>query len=270
MERRSLWRIIIPGGLIFLGLALLCNNLGIVPGLWDFIVGLWPLLLILLGIALVLGWRAGWPWKAAKSVPINEPLGEVTNATLDLSGRAEELLLEAAGANSQDLLGGKVPEDSRTEVKISGSSALVRVLRDRSTAWWPWAGTGGQWELRLHPGITWSLRVVGGVGETNLNLADLQVTELWVDGHGGNLQIRLPRTGQAQVRIGGRLGDLTLRVPAGVAARIHPPSGTVSSARIDTGRFPQLGDVYQSAGFESADDRVEIWQDSSLADLRII
>ena len=40
MERRSLWKLVLGLVLIVIGLALLLNNLNILPGLWRFIAGL--------------------------------------------------------------------------------------------------------------------------------------------------------------------------------------------------------------------------------------
>lgn len=268
MEGRTLWRVILPAGLIFLGLALLCSNLGIVPGLWDFLVGLWPLLLIGIGAALLLGWR-GWNWRPRRSMPVNEPLGDVQSATLDLSGRVGELSLEAAGPNSHDLLGGKAPEGSRAEVEASGQSVQVRIRRDSALAWLPFGGWAGEWDLHLHPNVSWSLRVAGDTNEAKLDLANLRVTELKWDGQADNVKLMLPQRGQTEVRIGGRLGDLTVRVPQGVAGRIHQAGGNLGSYRVDTVRFPLVGDIYESPDFESATDRVEIWLDGPLGDLRI-
>ena len=271
MEGRSLWKLLLPLGLIFLGLALLCSNLGIAPGLWNFIIGLWPLLLIGLGLAVLLGWRGNWGWigYSGRSVPFNLPLDQVRTASMDLSSRAGTLSLEAASTSSQDLLGGKIPEGSRTDVDSAGQSARIRFHHRSPASWWPFGGSAGEWDLRLHPDVTWTLKVGGGVGETELDLTDLRVTDLQVEGHVGEVKIRLPRQGQTTVAVGGRLGDLTLRIPDGMAARIHRPGGSLGSTRINTTRFPQNGDVYESPGFESAVDWVEIRLDSSLGDLRI-
>lgn len=269
MQGRSAWRLILPLGLIFLGVALLCNNLNIVPGLWDFITGLWPLLLIGLGALLLFGRRLSWPWSRGASIPFSEPRGDLQAVKLDLSGRAGTLALEAGSASSLDLLSGKVPEGTRAEVLSSGATAAVRFRQERSVSWWPWGANVSDWELRLHPTVTWSLQI-GGVGESEIDLTGLRVPDLIVDGHVGSLKIKLPRNGQTQVKVSGRLGDLTVRVPEGVAARIHRPAGMLGSSKIDPARFPLLGDVYQSPDFDAAADRVDIKLDSSLGELRIV
>jgi hypothetical protein len=269
IEGRSAWRLLLPLGLIFLGVALLCNNLGIAPGLWDFITGLWPLLLIGLGALLLFGRRFNWPWRRRASTAFSEPRGALRAVRLDLTGRAGFLDLEAGSASSLDLLSGKIPEGTHAEVLSSGETAAVRFRQEQSVAWWPWGDNVSNWELRLHPDVTWSLTIDGG-GESEIDLSGLRVPNLAVDGHPGSLKIKLPRRGQTQVQVSGRLGDLTLRVPEGVAARIHQPTGALGSSKIDSVRFPWLGDVYQSPDFHSAADRVEIKLDSSLGELRIV
>jgi hypothetical protein len=270
MKRASLWKLILPAVLIFLGVALLCNNLGIVPGLWGSLIGLWPLFLIALGVALVLGWRFDLPWTEGKSMPFNEPLADVRRATLDLSGRAGELILEAASTNSQDLLGGRIPGGSHTEVEANGESAKVCFRREGPSTWWPWARSSGLWDLHLHPRVTWTLSVAGGIAETTLDLTELRVTDIEIEGQMGDARIKLPRSGQTTVRFGGHLGDLTVRVPDGVAVRIHQPRDTSAVARVNTTRFPQQGDVYETPGFETATDWVEIVLESSLGELRVL
>lgn len=269
MQGYSVWRIVLPLGLIVLGLALLCSNLGIVPGLWDFIIGLWPLLLIGLGALLLLGRRISWPWSRSESQPFSEPRGELAAVRLDLSGRAGTLDLESGSANSLDLLAGKLPEGIHAEMVSAGDAATVRFRQDRALNWWPWGGNVGDWDLRLHPDVAWTLQV-GGFGESELDLTGLHVPTLVVENHVGALKIKLPSAGQTHVKVRGRLGDLILRVPTGVAARIHRPSGSLGAAKIDTTRFPLLGDAYQSADFDTAADRVEIHLDSSLGELRVL
>ena len=100
LKDRARLKFILPAVLVLLGVALLCNNLGIVPGLWSFIVGLWPVVLIALGLAVILGWQKGWrlPWQEVKAAPFNEPLGQIRSATLNLTGRTAGLEIEATSA----------------------------------------------------------------------------------------------------------------------------------------------------------------------------
>lgn len=270
MERRSLWKLVLGLVLIVIGLALLLNNLGIVPGLWRFIAGLWPIALVAIGLAVLLGWRRGitLPWQAGKSMPINEPLADVRMATLELSGHAGELEIEAAGAGSQDLLGGKVPANSRLQVENTGSAASIW-LEQKGLGRLPFISPKDAWELRLNPSVGWMLHLNADLGESELDLTDLRVQELQLAGRSGEVKIKLPRRGQCVVTVAGQIDDLTLRVPEDMAARIHPPAGAIS--RIDTVRFPQREDALESIGFDAAVDWIEIRLDgAAIGNLRVL
>ncbi len=108
-----------------------------------------------------------------------------------------------------------------------------------------------------------------GLGEAELDLTDLRVQELQLGGPSGEVKIKLPRRGQCVVTVAGHIDDLTLRVPDGVLARIHPPAGGTS--RIDTVRFPLRDDAYELPGFGAAVDWIEIRLDgAAISNLRVL
>lgn len=270
MDRRPLWRIALPVALILLGVALLCNNLGIVPGLWSFLIGLWPIALIGLGVLLLFGARTGLPWRRALSQPFSHPLEQVRAATLDLAGCSGVLALEAGSAHSLDLLSGKMPPSAQLEVLTVDGTARAHIHASRAAAWWAWVSAAANWEVRLHPAVRWTVQIGGGPGEAVLDLSDLSVAGLRLDGRGGEAKIKLPHQGSCRVEIGGRLDNLTLRVPPGVAARVRLPAGLSSAAKVDTTRFSLQGDVYQSPDFETDPSRVEIELSGSVGELRVL
>lgn len=270
MDGRPLWRIALPVGLILLGVALLCNNLGIVPGLWSFLIGLWPIALIGLGAFLLVSAPTGLPWRRAGSRPFSHLLGNARIATLELAEGSGVLTLEASSAQSLDLLSGKLPPGVHLEVLTVDGTARVSGRQNGAAAWWPWAGAVAPWEVRLHPAVQWTVQISGGFGETVLDLSDLSVPELRLDGRGGEAKIKLPRQGLCRVAIGGRLSDLTLRVPPGVTARIRPLTGSVGLAKVDTSRFLPHSNAYQSPDFETSPNRVEIDLIGSLGELCVL
>ncbi len=270
MERRSLWKLVLGLVLIVIGLALLLDAAGILPGIGRYIAGLWPIALVALGLAALLGWRRGvtLPWQSGKTKPINQALGDTRAALLDLSGQIGALEIEPAGVGSQDLIGGKVPASSRVQVESTGSATSIWLDR-QGLGRLPFIGAKDAWELRLNPSAAWTLHLDADLDEGELDLTDLRVQELQLGGRSGEVKIKLPRRGQCVVAGAGHVDDLTLRVPDGVAARIRPPAGGV--IRVDAGRFPVRNGVYESAGFEAAADWVEITLDSvTLGNLRVL
>lgn len=270
MQRSSLWKLVLGVILIVIGLGLLLDTVGIFPGLGRFIAGLWPIALVAIGLSALLAWRRGvtLPWQAGKTKPINQALGDTRSALLDLSGQIGALELDAAGAGSQDLIGGKVPATSRLQVESTGSASSIWLDRQ---GWGrlPYVGSKDAWELRLNPGAIWTLHLDATLDEGELDLTDLRVQELHLGGRSGEIKIKLPRRGQCVVAGAGQIDDLTVRVPDGVAARIHPPAG--GTLRIDTGRFSLRDGVYESIGLSTAVDWAEINLDgSTITNFRVL
>lgn len=270
MGRRSLWKLVLGLVLIVIGLALLLDAIGILPGVGSFLTGLWPVALVAIGLAALIVWRQGvtLPWQTGKTKPINQALGDTRTALLDLSGHIGALEIDAAGASSQDVVGGKVPAASRLQVESTGSATSIW-LDQPGLGRLPFIGAKDTWELRLNPSVTWTLHVDADLAEAEIDLTDLRVQELQLQGQADEIKIKLPHRGQCVVVGAGHIDDLTLRVPDGVAARIHPPTG--GTIRIDTGRFPLRDTVYESAGFGGAVDWVEITLDRlTLGNLRVL
>jgi hypothetical protein len=103
-----------------------------------------------------------------------------------------------------------------------------------------------------------SLSITSGAGETQADLTHLKVSELRLQTGASSSEIQLPAgAGHTRVNIEAGAASVSLTVPPGVAARIRNRSG-LSSLKIDTGRFPRQGEVYQTPDYESAVNQVEV------------
>ena len=71
------------------------------------------------------------------------------------------------------------------------------------------------------------------------------------------------------VRVESGAASVSIRVPEGVAARIQTKGG-LSTIQVDTRRFPQAGDVYQSADYETATNKVDIDVQMGVGSVNII
>ena len=149
---------------------------------------------------------------------------------------------------------------------------------------WPWqacAGGAYEWQVHLNPMVSYDITVHSSGGNVRLDLAGMAVTRLSADTGGGNIDVALPENAaklSATVRTGGGnvtvdmgssltgsntlnassgAGNVVVRLPGGVAARIHATSG-LGKLVID----PRFGksdkDTYQSPDYDSATDRVEL------------
>lgn len=124
----------------------------------------------------------------------------------------------------------------------------------------PWGSWNRlRWDFRLSGAVPLSIKVKGGAGTLDLNLRDLRVTELKMDGSLGTATLVMPaRAGHTRAEIEGGVGILSIRIPEGVAARIQtsPGLGTIT---VNQERFPASGkQIYQSPNYDTAENRVDV------------
>ena len=168
-------------------------------------------------------------------MPINEPLGDVRTARLELSGHIGDLEVEAAGAGSQDLLSGKTPASSRLQVENVGQSASIWLMQ-KGLGRLPWISPRDTWELRLNPSVAWTLHVDADLGEGELDLTDLRVQELQLGGHVGRAQgeVAAPRAMRCRCGwsdCGSDSGECpTESRPASTQQQVAPPGSTPSAS----------------------------------------
>lgn len=126
-------------------------------------------------------------------------------------------------------------------------------------------GGATNWTMHLNASPRYTIDVNANGGQSFLDLSQLKVQELNVDGGSGNQVVVLPQSGQgpftAAFDVGS--GNLTLDVPDGrpVQVRIDIGSGNISS-----GPLQQIEDrdgedgVYQSPGYDKApeSERVDV------------
>lgn len=295
------------GVLILLGVFGLLWNFNVLPdGFWGEFWTLWPLLLVAVGVNLVLSRQRAWlgsvaalavvtgsltaAWVLAVANPAS-PVGLKINnesisvqsdgaesARLNLTVAAGELALTGGAPAGLLLSGGSqasVAEvtDQRVSVRTSDGRRTVDVRlntewnfdfpprRSRSSA--------GRWILRHAEGIPTDIRVETGASDLDLDLRELNVQSLTVDGGAADIDVVLPaNAGRTTAEFNIGAADLDITVPAGVAARIEFDGG-ISSLNIDESRFPKQGDRYVSPDFESAANRVTIKIEAGVSDITI-
>jgi molybdopterin-binding protein len=213
------------GILILLGGLFLVDSLGIMEiNLWGVF---WPLMLILFGLWVLLGYfKRGSPVEAEESAI---PLEGARKATIHLNHGAGRLVLRS-GAGPMEL--------------ISGSFG---------------GGLSTKTRQQLTDEIPLDIRLNTGASDTRLDLTDLQVTNLRIETGASATEIQLP-DGVAYTKVIVKAGaaSVNLKVPENVAARVRV-SGGLMGATVDRERFPKSGGTYQSLDYEIALHKVEIY-----------
>ncbi len=294
------------GALILLGVFGLLWNFNVLPdGFWGEFWTLWPLLLVAIGANLILSRQRAWLGSAAALAVVTGSLAAAwVLAVVDpptshsLSINTESISVKSDGAESARLeltvaagdlsLTGGAPAglllsggshgsvaevtDQRVSVRTSDGRRTVDV---RLNSEWnfgfppPRTTSRGSWVLRHAEGIPTDIRIETGASDLDLDLRELNVQSLNVDGGAADIDVVLPaNAGRTTTEFSIGAAELDITVPAGVAARIDFDGG-ISSLDIDESRFPKQGDRYVSPDFESAANRVTIKIEAGVSDITI-
>lgn len=291
VERRPGRGMTLPVILIAAGLLLFATNYGLLG--WDFLLGIaqyWPVFLVAAGVDMLLRGRyrasvyGGAVVVAIALYAAGGALGIGGSATtldvaqgLEGARRAEVVLdssiadLNLTGSSTGQLLASGTltsqrGEEIRRTFEVQGDTAQL-TLRTRSRVTLPInVGRGGSWDLELTGRVPLALTVDTGVGRSNLDLRALDLVSLDLDSGVGDVTLTLPAAGAFAVDVDGGVGDITVRLPRSLEARVTVDSG-LGDVEMPSG-FSRTGDVYTSAGFDGATDRVEIDIDGGVGSIR--
>lgn len=286
--------------LIAFGIIFLLNNLGLLSwNVWGSLWKLWPLWLIAAGVDMMFGGRsraAGWVvlglvtaflggavwWggSALRSAGAGEPLtgdqvqqavGSATRAEVSLKPAVSRLAIRAG--EPANLVDGTVHrQQGERVVKEAGTSGETLSYSLKSEAFGSVGlnigGTGATWDLALSPAIPMALRVETGVGEADLDLKQLTITDLRVQSGVGKTVLTLPAKGNFQGNIQTGVGAVEIRVPAGMAVRVVTKVG-IGAPEV-SGNFERRGDTFSSPGFDSAANRAELQVEGGVGSIRIM
>lgn len=235
-----------------LGVLFLLASLGYLSiNIWELLLRYWPVFLIALGIDILLGnrretwaralavilslallaavvWFAGanfvTPGGALQNSTISQPVSGATSASYDLA-MAAGLFELSRGAPSDALISGEVRTASSGGVRETISNAngrAVYMLRDESV---PvnigFNNNNRHWTLKINEDLPADLKVTQGAGETRLQLAGIDLTDLEATVAVGKLQIDLPQQGDYSADLTTVIGETVIRIPSDVAVEIQ-------------------------------------------------
>ncbi len=286
--------------LITIGVLFLLANMGMLPfTFWEIAVRFWPLLLILVGLDIIIGRRstlgglvilvlwialiggliwlaspqgAGFlPGAAAVSEPLSQPLGDIRSASVTLNVGMADTVLKSLGSDSVDLMNGTVRHPEGTRVvrtyQVVGEEGRLTLYEEGFNFFLTTTGFG-RWDIGLNPAVPLVLTVNGGVGRSALDLSGLRVTSLSVHAGVGSIDVAAPNAGFVTIRLSGGVGPARVVIPPGMPARIRVHAG-LGGISVDQSRFPRFGEVYQSADFASATDKIDVEIDGGVGGISI-
>lgn len=288
IHRRGL---LVPLFLIALGAMFFAANLGYaLPISARAVFGLWPVVLVVIGVEVALARRTPYlalavevlVIAAAVALVVTRPAGPfvtpVGSTTASVSrGAATMLSLRIDGDSGTYTVAGGATAlvDARSE----GGELEVRDTRseagDAADVHVSPAGSGGNdvvvgpavpstADVRVASDVPTSLRVEGTADEFIVDLREIRVRDARVEAGGSRLELTLPRpSGDVPVRIGAAGGNVIVVVPEDLEVRVTT-SGVLLSTTIQNARFGSTTSgratqsVAETPGYASAKDRVTV------------
>jgi hypothetical protein len=240
---------------IILGGLFLLDNLKILQiSIWAIF---FPILLILAGVSVLLGSLSRA--RQGETTSLSIPLDGTENAHLRVEYGAGRVRF-SGGAASDELLSGTfeggVAHDARRE--SGGLDVTLNSPFQAVTTPWGWDGGRREWDVRLNGNIPLALDFEVGAAESRIDLTDVRVTNLKLQTGASSTDLWLPaHAGQTSAKVSGGAASINIKVPAEVAARIQW-SGGLAEINVDKGRFPRVGNAYQSPDYDKAKNKIDL------------
>ncbi|MGC9523215.1 MAG: LiaI-LiaF-like domain-containing protein [Anaerolineae bacterium] len=273
-----------PTLLIGLGLIMLLNNLGYLN--WGFgdVLRLWPILLVAAGLELLLGRRSIWASLAAavlvllmiggaiwmvgivepdraggELVEVRYPLEDTATARVRLSPAVGRLTVSAL-TDSANLTEAEIElhQGERLSEQFSAGrqAELTLATDDRGPFTYTGLGRTVRWDVRLNPEVELDLTTDLGVGDAEIDLSALTITDATVDFGVGQVDLVLPEIQSADVMVDGGIGTIVIETPPTLGVRIVADTGLVT--RDLPTSYRREGNVFTSPGYDRADARVDL------------
>lgn len=246
--------------------------------------------------------RKDTPDKKVHTYNLSAPLSDATTAEIDVNVSDGNLEIDGLTGAEPVLACGTLEYTEKQgppwrDVNMRNGQASLKLKAGSTGQPWfrlPWATCNGstEWKIHLNPHVQADINAHSGGGNVKLDLSSVAVTRLLAGTGGGNMEVILPDNasnlevtaetgaGNVSVEIGSGLsgsnlvnvssgaGKVIVRVPGGIAARIHTTSGW-GKGIVDS-RFSQIdANTYQSPDYDTAADKVEITAKSGAGDVVI-
>ena len=198
--------------------------------------------------------------RAAAGEPPVERAGSGEPASIWIDSGSRGVILRAGDPDMQGLI--RVPPDQggAAPAVVRGEHVVVRRLRGV-----------GRGELELNPRRPWTFKVQAPTWNTVLDLAGIDVREIWIDSGAANVECFLPAPrGVVPVHISSGVVNVSLHRERGAAVVAHVHTGTWKLKLDDYSTKVAVLDVHwQSDGALGARDRYELEVSSGVVDFKL-
>lgn len=275
-----------PTIFIAIGTVILLNNLNIVDwDVWRVILNLWPVLIVAIGLDLLIARRSAWGailsliliaillggslWFMASGPLAASPAQtEQVVQTLNGAGRAVvEIKPAVAGLEVQAMTEDQVSLDmlAKGDLQMGGIGVLQQEYSIAENTGYLTLGWEGEsfarpflrnsdwvWNLELNPEVSLELVVKLGAGSIDMDLSNMQISDLAVELGVGRTVVVLPEgEGTLTARIQGAVGELIVIVPGQKAIQVTYNTGLAAISVPEGFVKDGEGYTYSPAGVSS-------------------
>lgn len=242
---------------ILLGVMLLLNTFGILKvNAWSIF---WPILLVIIGIWFLVG--PIFFNKKIESQHLSVPLGNASALEVKVKHGAGRLNISPSPFGSPDALAGDFVGGVDQTSEMNGQKMTVNLKTPGDLFWGftPFSGFEGfTWDMTINRDTPVSLVIQSGADEAHLNLREMKVTDLKIETGASSTRVILPASaGLTHGSIQTGAASLHLQVPEGVAGRFSIKHG-MAGINVNSSRFIKNGDAYETPGFLSSPNRVDL------------
>ena len=315
-----------PTLMIGLGAIFMANNLNLLRwDSWMAILRLWPVLIIAIGLEIFIGRRNAWLsavgvggalallvgglWLSGGvlgvegivpagdilvSEEIEQPLDGAKFAEINIDSSVGALSVDSL-SNDENLIEGKIYSVEREVIRQNYEKDGREISYYLGSDWKtgaPTSFTGYEkerlsWDLNLTQEIPLYLNISLGVGESDVDLSELDIANLDlsigvgqtkvelakgeyradIDGGVGQTIITLPDEGQIKLNVSGGVGEIVIYIPADMAAKIYVDRG-IAGLSAPSG-YIQDEDSYISPNYDGAEDYIIINVDQGIGNISI-
>ena len=283
--------------LLFLGIVFLLQTLDVLPwGLWGNLWRFWPVLIIAVGLGILLRRYNTWLvsglvlallfaclgiaiWQYGLFLPsegttksYSQPLDSLTQTQVEIDFTAGRLSVSSLPTNSPYLVevdskGRDKHGDIRADFQRQDNEGRLYLSTKRVDGQF-WDEVETNWEVRLSRNIPLTIYVKSAASDLDLNLSQLEVTELRMDVDAGNYEVKMPSSAITYAYIEANVANIEITIPDGVAVKLKTDVD-LTIFEVDESRFPRKGDYYMSGDFDHAENWVELELDCNLGRVRV-
>lgn len=227
--------------------------------------------LLLALVALTLAYATSRPTPRSGAQTLSEPLGRAQPAQLEVYVSAADMRVDTRAAPGH-LFDARVTAAAGRLVRRPGTGGaagpavydLQAPARHALSLGWQ---NPRNVDLDLNRNVATELTLVSNVGEMSLNLREAFLRRLALQSQAGDIRVTLPARGPYAARITSQLGNVEVVLPAGLAAQVTVRR-RLGDLTMPEG-FARRGDVYTSAGYAQAAQRMDLTIEANLGDVAV-